>query len=69
MDVIVALAQCIAQCFGWFTELMTKFGTLPLWMGVFTLWTIYRFILSPILGATISAEASEYVKNQKKKNR
>lgn len=69
MGVINALVSCIVQCFSWFDYLMNEFGMLPLWLGVFVIYTINRFILQPITGAFINAGASDYVKKYRNKQK
>lgn len=60
--------QGVSACFGWMGILFESLGAWSFILGAITLYTIFRLLLAPVIGAAISSGASDTVKNFKKEN-
>lgn len=67
------VAQCFELCiqgisavFGFFGTCMQLLGAWFYIFGAFLIFTIYRLLLKPLIGAAVSSGASDTVKSMKK---
>ena len=56
--------QGVSACFQWFNNLMGKMALSPLFLGMFAIAMVYRFLLAPLLGGSVGS--SDTVKGDKK---
>lgn len=70
MDILTnIIIEPILQCFSWFGLFVFELDRVGLWLPVFVLFTVYRFVLSPIFSSSININSSDYVKKQKSNNK
>lgn len=60
--------QGISAVFGFFGMCMNLLGAWFYIFGAFLIFTIYRLLLKPLIGAAVNAGASDTVKSMKKKS-
>lgn len=53
------IAQCIAQAQLLFTNLMTALGGMPFLLGAAAIFFACRFLLGPLVGVAVNAQASD----------
>lgn len=69
-EVLSGISQAIGACFGWFDDIIEYLGFYGIVIGAFTIVTITRFLLTPIVGAfngALRAGASDMVSGKSKK--
>lgn len=65
-SIVNVVVSGIAACFSWFDALFAAMpGALEFILAFFAIFIINRFILGPIVGATVRAGASDMVRKAK----
>lgn len=64
-DAFSILEQAISGVLGIFTQLADSFGVAGILLGFFTIFTIVRLLLAPIIGGSFKAGKSDTVKSKK----
>lgn len=63
-QIFTGLSQAIGACFSWFEQVINSLGFFGIIIGAFTIVTVSRFLLAPIVGGfmgSINAGASDMV--------
>lgn len=65
-DIAFMLSMSIGKCFDWLSVLFDKTEMLSVFLSMFIIAMVYRFLLAPLMGAAIRSGASDTVKAAKK---
>lgn len=65
-NVTIMLGDMFVQLLALFERIFTELGGWSIWIGAFTIFTIARLLIIPILGGVISAGQSDIVKEIRK---
>lgn len=69
-QIFAGLSQAISACFLWFEQVVNSLGFFGIIIGAFTIVTVSRFLLAPIVGGfmgSINAGASDMVSKKSSK--
>lgn len=66
-EVLVVLAEMFKKIFALVDKVYTSFNAWSLVIGAFTIYTIYRLLLVPVMGSAINSGASDMVRSMKNK--
>lgn len=68
-EVLVLLANMFKEIFKIVDKIYTSFNAWSLVIGAFTIYTIYRLLLVPVMGSAIHSGASDMVRSFKNREK